>query len=48
MAVPVVLYGSEIWKGGKQEGKNLNAEIMFLRSVAGYTREDQIINIKIR
>lgn len=48
MAVPVVIYGSEIWERGKREENNLKAEIIFLRSVAGYTRKDQIINIKIR
>jgi hypothetical protein len=31
----------------KQEAKIENAEIKFLRSVAGYTRKDQIRNTKI-
>jgi hypothetical protein len=43
MAVPALAYGSEIWAITKrQEAKIETAEMKFLRSVAGYTRKDQI------
>jgi hypothetical protein len=48
MAVPMLTYGSEIWTIKKQEAKIESAETKFLRSVAGYTRKDQITNTKIR
>jgi hypothetical protein len=42
-------YRSEIWTiTKKQEAKIETAEMKSLRSVAGYTRKDQIRNTKIR
>jgi hypothetical protein len=48
MAVPTITYGSDIWIiTTKREAKTEIAEMKFLRSVAGYTRNKQL-NIKTR
>jgi hypothetical protein len=50
MAVPTLrTYGSEIWAITKEkwEAKTEAAEMKFLRTVAGYTRKDQIRNTEI-
>jgi hypothetical protein len=48
MSVPVLTCRSEIWTVTKKhEAKNETAEMKFLRSVAGYTRKDQIRNTAI-
>lgn len=42
MALPIDIYGSEIWAvRERQEQKIETAEIKYLRSVAGYTRNDR-------
>jgi hypothetical protein len=49
MAVPTLMYGSKIWTILKRQKKQIvTAEIKFPRSVAGYTRKNQIRNTKIR
>jgi hypothetical protein len=54
MAVPTLTYGSQIRNTttttttNKGEAKIETAEMKFLRSVAGYTTNDQIRNTKIR
>jgi hypothetical protein len=49
MAVPIFTYGPKILTiTRKQEEKVETAEIKFLRSIAGYTRKDQIRNTKIK
>jgi glutathionylspermidine synthase len=47
MAVYTFTYGSETWIIQQQQ-KLETAEMKFLKSVAGYTRKDQIRNTKIR
>ena len=48
-AVHVLLYGSESWILRKQDlNKITAAEMKFLRSVKGCTREDRITNTQIR
>jgi hypothetical protein len=48
MAVPTLTYGSEIWNIIKKpETKIETAEMKFLRSVAGYTRKEEITILKL-
>jgi hypothetical protein len=49
MVVHTLTYRLDIWTTKKkQETKIENAEMKFLRCVAGYTRKDQVRNTKIR
>jgi hypothetical protein len=49
LEVPMLMYGSKIWTIFRRQKKQIvTAEIKFLRSVAGYSRENQIRNTKIR
>jgi hypothetical protein len=49
MAAHALTYGPKIWTlTKKQEAKIETAEMKFLRSVAGYTRKDQIKDTKIK
>jgi hypothetical protein len=49
MAVPVLLYGSEIWTPRKRDWSRIQAaEMKYLRTVKGCTRLDQIRNKYIR
>jgi len=48
LAVPIVLYGSEIWNHRKEDKKRLTSvEIKFVRRTAGYTLFDHKRNEKI-
>jgi hypothetical protein len=50
MAVPVLIYGSNLWSEPNKKWKQMlteTAESNFFRSVAGHARKDQI-NINIR
>jgi hypothetical protein len=49
MAVPVLMYGSEVWTIKKKDISRIqSAEMKFLRSVKGCTRMDHIRNEEIR
>jgi hypothetical protein len=48
MAVPILTYGSEIWVVKNREQNIKTVEMEFLRSVARYTRRDQVRNTRIR
>ena len=49
MALPVICYGSETWTVKEKDKSRIQAaEMRFLRSVKGCTREDHIRNVEIR
>jgi hypothetical protein len=49
MAIPILIYRNETWTMPKRDHNNThNAEIHFLRQVAGYTRLDHKLNVNIR
>jgi hypothetical protein len=47
MAVLICTYGSEVWTVKKVEAIIETAKMENLRSVAGYTKKDQIRKIKL-
>lgn len=49
LAIPTLVYGSEVWVIGKKEEQSITtAEMRFLRSVKGCTRRDMFSNADIR
>jgi hypothetical protein len=46
--VPIPTCGSEIWSITKKINRKQSTKMKSLRSAAGYTRKDEIRNIKIK